>query len=298
MPRPPPIQVWWLAARPKTLWAGVAPVVIGLAMAAADGPLAGLPAVMTLVGALLIQVGTNFSNDLADFLKGADTDQRQGPLRVTQAGFVTPRQMAAAASVTFALVLLVSAYLTAVAGWPIAVIGVLAVIFGVGYTAGPYPLAYVGLGDLFVLVFFGPVAVAGTYYVQTGVVGAAPLIAGVAPGLLAVAILVVNNLRDVDQDRAAGKRTLAVRFGRGFARGEYLLCLVGSAVVPVVLVIREAWHHASMLAAVALLILAVRPVRVVFTRTDGKSLNPMLGATARLLLIYSLVFAGGWLWSP
>lgn len=298
MPQPSSFQIWWLAARPKTLWAGVAPVVIGLAMAAGDGSFHGLRAAMTLLGAVLIQIGTNFSNDLSDFVKGADTEHRQGPVRATQAGWVTPRQMGIATLLTFGLALLVSAYLVAVAGWPIAVIGILAVACGIGYTAGPYPLGYLGLGDLFVLTFFGPVAVAGTYFVQTGGVRPAPVIAGLAPGLLSVAILAVNNLRDIDQDREAGKRTLAVRFGRAFARFEYLACILGAAAVPLALVLIEAWYHAAAAASVVLAVLAIGPVRTVFTRHDGPSLNPVLGGTARLLLIYSLVFSAGWLWTP
>jgi 1,4-dihydroxy-2-naphthoate octaprenyltransferase len=280
------------------LWAGVAPVVIGLALAGGDDALHWFRAAMTLLGAVLIQIGTNFSNDLSDFVKGADTETRQGPLRATQAGWVTPRQMGIATALAFGSAMLVSLYLVLVAGWPIAVIAIVALICGIGYTAGPYPLGYIGLGDLFVLVFFGPVAVAGTYFVQTGLLGVTPILAGLAPGLLSVAILAVNNLRDIDQDRAEGNRTLAVRFGRGFVRFEYLVCIAGAAGMPLVLVLIEGWHHASLAASVVLAASAIGPVRIVLTRHDGPALNPVLGATARLLIVFSIVFSAGWTWSP
>ena len=289
-----PIHVWWLAIRPKTLWASVAPVVIGGAMATAVGPLHAPSFIMTLLVALSIQIGTNFSNDYSDFKKGADTDDRQGPLRVTQAGLVTPNQMMSATILVFGGSVLSCAYLVYHSGWAMAVIGMISVLAGVLYTAGPYPLGYLGFGDVSVIVFFGPVAVGGTYFIQTGIVTATVLLSGLAPGLLATAILAVNNLRDLDGDRAVGKRTLAVRFGRTFVRMEYAACILISAAIPLVLVFREDGHRSSILASLALLILAVRPMRKVFRFDDGKTLNPVLAATAKLLLIYSVVFAIGW----
>ena len=289
-----PIQVWWLAIRPKTLWASVAPVVIGGAMATAIGPLHVPSFVMTLFVALLIQIGTNFNNDYSDFKKGADTEGRQGPLRVTQAGLVTPNQMMLATLLVFGVSIACSVYLVDRSGWPIAMIGVISVIAGVLYTAGPYPLGYLGFGDILVIIFFGPVAVGGTYFIQTGTLTAPVLLSGLAPGLLSTAILAVNNLRDLDGDREVGKRTLAVRYGRTFVRMEYAVCILISAVIPLVLVFLENRHRSSILASFVLVILAIRPMRKVFRSDDGKTLNPVLGATAKLLFIYSVVFAIGW----
>ena len=285
-------SVWLAAARPKTLGAAVAPVLMGTAMAFGDGVGHALSAALALLGALLIQIGTNFSNDYADFLKGADTHERQGPLRVTQAGLVSPEQVRAATILTFGLSVGIGAYLIWRGGWPVLAIGVASILSGVLYTAGPRPLGYLGLGDLFVLVFFGPVAVGGTYYVQALDIEAYVLAAGLAPGLLSVAILAVNNLRDVDQDRQVGKRTLAVRFGRGFARAEYGLCVVGALLVPVALaVLLDRWALLACLLTAPLAWIAVRRVRT----ADGGALNPMLGATGRLLLVFSVVFAAAWL---
>lgn len=287
-------EIWLLAIRPKTLWASVAPVMVGLALAYGAGPIHWFTAAATLIGGLLIQIGTNFSNDYSDFQKGADTTERQGPLRVTQAGLISPAGMLRATIFVFALAGLTSAYLVSSAGWPIAVIGTAAVVSGVLYTAGPFPLGYLGLGDLFVFIFFGPVAVGGTYFIQRGAVSWPVLVAGLAPGLLSVAILVVNNLRDIEGDRAAGKKTLAVRFGPLFVRMEYLFCILVSAAIPVVLVVWMGWYHAVALASLVLIVGALPAIRKVFKHTDGKNLNPVLGGTARLLLIYSLVFSIAW----
>lgn len=293
-------QTWWLAVRPKTLWASIAPVVIGLAMAVEEsgGGWNIVTAVVTLMAAILVQIGTNFCNDVADFQKGADTEARKGPVRVTQAGMVSVRQMWVAALVSFGLAVVACVYLSLAVGWPIAVIGVIAIVSGALYTAGPAPLGYLGLGDLLVFVFFGPVAVGGTYFIQTGEWTLGSLIAGVAPGLLAVAILVVNNLRDVDQDRAAGKRTLVVRFGRRFARVQYVGCLAISAVVPLVLIIYESWYHGTLVASLVILTLGIPVSRVVLAREDGEALNSALGATARLLLFYCVAFSFAWMFIP
>lgn len=287
--------IWLHAARPKTLWAALAPVVIGSAMAWEAGVFHAPSALAALLAAILIQVGTNFANDLGDFHKGADAQDRQGPLRVTQAGLVTPRAMGRATALVFAAAFLVSLFLVARGGWPVLVIGVLSILAGILYTAGPFPLGYHGLGDPFVLVFFGPVAVAGTYYVQGLSWPPEVMLAGVAPGLLAVAVLVVNNLRDLEGDRLAGKRTLAVRFGRTFARVEYAACVVGAAAVPVLLAWRGGPPRRGVLLAALILPLMARPLAIVARRSDAASLNPMLGNTARGLLIYGVLFAWGWL---
>lgn len=286
--------IWLHAARPKTLWAAFAPVLIGVAMAYADGAFHAGAALAALLGALLIQVATNFCNDYADFRKGADTAERQGPLRVTQAGLIAPRTMLAATAGVFALACLAGLYLVLRCGWPLLAVGLLSIAAGIGYTAGPFPFGYRGWGDAFVLLFFGPVAVAGTYYVQALRLPLAPVAAGLAPGFLAVAILVVNNLRDVDGDARAGKRTLAVRFGRTFARWEYLLCLLAAACVPAALFLRTGRHPWSLL-AIAIAPVALPALRRIFGGTTGEVLNPMLAYTARLLLLYSVLFSIGWI---
>jgi 1,4-dihydroxy-2-naphthoate octaprenyltransferase len=291
---PSSLGIWILAARPKTLWAGVAPVLIGTAMAFETGRGAWLPALAALFGSIMIQIGTNFANDYFDFKNGADSHDRLGPLRVTQAGLVQPETMKRAVVLAFLLASAAGAYLVWCAGWPIAVIGVLSVACGILYTAGPYPLGYIGLGDLFVLIFFGPVAVGGTYYVQALDLNRMVLLSGVAPGLFSVAILTVNNLRDIDGDRIAGKKTLAVRFGKTFARMEYLLSVILASTTPVALYFLGKPHVYSLPAA-AVLLVALPSIRKVFTSADGAELNHVLATTGKLLLLYSLSFSVGWL---
>jgi 1,4-dihydroxy-2-naphthoate octaprenyltransferase len=286
---------WLLAARPKTLAAGVTPVVIGAALAQADGLLHWPSLICCALGALLIQIGTNYANDYFDFVKGTDTEERIGPKRATQAGLVTPRQMLLATVFVFALAFLPGGYLIYRAGWPLLVIGLVSVACGVLYTGGPYPLGYLGLGDLFVLVFFGPVAVAGTYYVQALHVPPEVIFAGLAPGLFSTAILSVNNLRDADTDVKTGKRTLAVRLGKGFARWEYAVTLfLGAVVVPVLLCVWTGGHWPALV-ALASFAVAIPAIRTVFTSNDGPTLNAMLARTGGLLVLFTLLFSVGWL---
>jgi len=287
------VSTWLLAARPKTLAAGMAPVILGGAMAWADGAFHGLAFACALLGAVQIQVGTNYANDYFDFVKGTDTAERIGPTRATQAGLVSPGTMLAATVVVFALALLPGGYLIYRGGWPILLIGVVSIACGVLYTGGPFPLGYVGLGDVFVLVFFGPVAVAGTYYVQALDVTPASLWAGVAAGLWSTAILTVNNLRDLEGDRKSGKRTLAVRFGRDFARWEYAACIVTAGLlVPAGLCVgRGPWVLLAALSVPA----SIPAIRTVFTSTDGETLNNTLAVTGKLLLLYAVLFSVGWL---
>ena len=272
------LQTWIMASRPKTLPAAVAPVLIGSAMAYDDGGFSIAVAVACVMGALFIQIGTNFANDYFDFLHGTDTDQRTGPTRVTQAGLVSLRGMRWATLVAFLVAAAFGTFLVYRAGLPILVIGILSIIAGVLYTAGPYPLGYLGLGDILVLIFFGFAAVGGTYYAHTRTINTPVLIAGVGPGLLATAILVVNNLRDRETDVLTGKRTLAVRFGAAFA---------------VVLVVLTR-GHIYVLASIAPLLLSIPTIRTVFQTDGGPALNAGLAETGRVLLFFSLTFAIGW----
>ena len=288
------LGIWILAARPKTLWAAVAPVMVGTAMAFESGHGALLPAFAALFGAIAIQVGTNLANDYFDCKKGADTQDRLGPTRVTQAGLIRPEAVKIGIVTAFLLASIAGSYLIYRAGWPIAVIGVLSIISGILYTAGPYPLGYIGLGDIFVLIFFGPVAVGGSYYVQTLSLEPIVLLASLGPGFFSVAILAVNNLRDIDSDSKTGKRTLAVRFGRRFAKMEYLVSILLASLMPLVVVIKCRQHLWSLL-AVATPLIGLNAIRKVFVCSDGPTLNNVLAATGKLLLLFSVTFSVGWL---
>jgi len=289
--RPGSAAAWLLASRPATLSAAFVPVAVGTACAYAVGGFRGLPALAALVGASFIQIGTNFANDVFDYEKGADTEERLGPVRAAQAGLLTPAQLRAGMIAAFGIATLAGLYLTWVGGWPIVAIGVASILSGIAYTGGPYPLGYHGLGDLFVLVFFGFVAVCGTAYVQVGYVPALAIWASVPVGALATAILVVNNVRDRETDVRAGKRTLAVRFGRSAGTSEYVLLLVASYAVPVAL-LGLGWASGWILLPLLSLPLALRALRDVHLR-EGAALNPTLVTTAKLLLFYGVLFAVG-----
>ena len=286
--------MWLEAARLKTLPAAAAPVLVGVALAAEAGAFHGPAALCALLGALLIQVGTNYVNDAEDFVRGADTDARKGPRRATAAGLVSAGQMRAAAAVAFAGAFLAGGYLIARGGWPILALGIVSIASGVAYTAGRYALAYTGLADLFVLVFFGPVAVGGTFYVQAlGLPGWVP-VAGLGPGFLATAILLANNVRDVDEDRAADKRTLVVRFGRAFGVRLYGACISGAVVVPAALALVSREHPGVLAASALAAVVGRRLQSTLAVETDPAVLNPVLGKTALLLFGYAAVFALGW----
>jgi len=288
------LQTWFMAFRPKTLTAAISPVLIGTAMAYGDGVHHFPSALLCLLAALSIQIGTNLANDYYDFKKGADTKERIGPTRATQAGLIKPSAMRWAFIIAFTISALICAYLIRRGGAPIAIIGVLSILSGIFYTAGPKPLGYIGLGDLFVLIFFGPVAVAGTYYVQSFEMNFAIILAGFAPGLISVAILTVNNYRDIESDRKVGKRTLAVRFGKTFAQLEYLITILAAALLPV-LIYSLIQDHFPILICTIIVLLAAPTIQTVFTKTDGPSLNHALAATGKLLLIYSILFSIGWI---
>lgn len=278
-------RLWLQAIRPRTLPAGAAPVVVGSAAAFSVGEFRPLPALAALAGALLLQVAANLANDYHDWKNGADTAERSGPVRVTQQGLIPPRQVKLAYRLVLLMVVPVGGYLASLGGWPILAIGLAGMLCAVAYTGGPLPLGYLGLGDLLVFVFFGPIAVAGTYVVQVGRWDALALLAGVPVGLLATAILVVNNHRDADTDRAAGKKTLAVRLGRDAMRGFYGLLLLAAFVVPAALI---GWPGALVLLAAPL---AIAPLRAMWDQVDGPRLNRALAQTAQLLLVFGLLFS-------
>lgn len=289
-----PLQIWLMAARPKTLMASIAPVVLGTAIAFGDGVYHLPTAILCLIGALSIQILTNLANDYFDFKKGTDTAERIGPTRVMQAGLVSSTSMIFAMTVVTALALVVSYFLIMRGGTPIMIIAICSMILAFLYTAGPVSLAYLGLGDLFVLIFFGPVAVAGTYYVQSLEINPAVVIAGFGPGLLSAAILTINNTRDIETDLKAKKKTLAVRFGRSFALTEYLFCIFAAAIIPVIIhAITE--DHMPILVATAFPILAIPTIKTVLTKTDGPSLNGALAMTGQLLFLYCVIFGAGWM---
>ncbi len=285
------VGAWVLASRPKTLPAASAPVLVGAATAYAAHAFRPWPALAALAGALLIQVGTNLANDYFDFRHGADTHERVGPVRVTQAGLLAPAAVLRGAWAAFALAALAGAYLTAVAGWPVVAIGTLAVAAGLAYTAGPFPLGYHGLGEPFVFVFFGLVAVGGTHFVQAQSLPASAVWAGVPMGMLAAAILVVNNLRDVATDRAAGKRTLAVRLGARAARVEYLVLLAAAFATPLAAV-AVGQAPSELLLVLGAAPLARAPLRRV-VRERGAGLNTALAETGRLELAFGALYAAG-----
>lgn len=288
------IKIWLLASRPKTLWAGIAPVIIGTALAYGEGKFHLLSAAAALVASLLIQIATNFSNDYYDFKHGADTKERLGPTRITQSGLVKPGIVKIAFVLTFALAFLVGLYLIWRGGWPILTIGILSIILGILYTGGPFPLGYHGLGDIVVLIFFGPVAVGGTYYVQALEITPEILIAGLSPGLLSMALLTVNNLRDINTDRKAGKKTLAVRFGKFFTRMEYLTSITIACLIPAILFLIKG-DHPYALATTFVFIPAIPSIHAIFMKQIGPELNLTLANTGKILLLYSVVFSIGWI---
>lgn len=284
-------RAWLMAARPATLTAALAPVTVGTACALHVGAFRPGPALAALLGAALLQIGSNFANDVFDYEKGADTVERLGPTRAVQAGLLTPREMRLGMIVVFLLATLVGIYLTSVAGWAIVLLGLASIVSAIAYTGGPYPLGYHGLGDVFVLGFFGFAAVCGTAYVQALEVPALAWAAALPVGFLATNILVVNNLRDRETDELAGKRTLAVRWGRRGALGEYVLLTALAYLVPVALV-SIGWVGPTVLLPWVTLPLAVRLVRAVAT-DSGRALNPSLVRTAKLVFSFGATFALG-----
>jgi 1,4-dihydroxy-2-naphthoate polyprenyltransferase len=286
------LRLWLVAARPRTLPAAVAPVLVGTSLAGSESVFRPLAFAAALIGSVFIQVGTNLSNDYSDARRGADTEDRLGPVRVTAGGLMPPRTVLIGTYVAFGIAVAAGAYLAAIAGWQLLVVGAASILAGVLYTGGPRPYGYEGLGELFVFMFFGVVAVVGSYYVQTEELRWEAFALSVPVGLLASAILVVNNVRDIETDRRAGKRTVAVKLGRDRARRLYVAMLVLAFAVPPIV-----WL-AGGLSAWILLSLGALPLapplwRTVATKTDGPSLNLALAGTGRLLAVYSILLSVG-----
>jgi 1,4-dihydroxy-2-naphthoate octaprenyltransferase len=280
-----------MAARPRTLPAAIAPVLVGTALAGAEGEFRPLAFVAALVGSIFIQIGTNLSNDYSDARRGADTEERLGPVRVTAGGLVPPRKVLVATWLAFGVAVAAGVYLIVLVGWELLLIGAASILAGVLYTGGPRPYGYEGLGEVFVFTFFGLVAVVGSYYVQTEDVTGLAVALAVPVGLLAAAILMVNNIRDVDTDRRSRKRTLAVRLGRrrAIALFAVTLWLAFGWIAAVTIAEGEPWLALPVGAAVL-----VPPLqRTVATRTDGPALNVALARTGMLLAVFSVLLSIG-----
>jgi len=290
------VRIWLMAARLRTLPAAIAPVLVGTALAGFEHSFHALRFVAALLGAIFIQVGTNLSNDYSDARRGADAEDRLGPVRVTAGGLVPPSQVLVATYVSFGVAVLAGIYLIVVAGWLLLAIGAASILAGVLYTGGPRPYGYAGLGEVFVFLFFGVVAVAGSYYVQVRHLQWEAFALSVPVGLLAAAILIVNNVRDIDSDRRADKRTLAVKLGRERTRAMFTATVL--VAYPLALV---TWVAGPLRAWLALcwlsLPLAVVLVRIVRTRTDGPSLNGALARSGMLQLCFCVLLSAGLLLS-
>jgi 1,4-dihydroxy-2-naphthoate octaprenyltransferase len=296
MQQPPPVtplQAWIMAARPRTLPAAASPVLVAAALAAHNGVFDLPVAVACLLVSLFMQIGANLANDLFDHKRGADTGERLGPTRVSAAGLISTRQMYWGIAVVFGLATLLGLTLALRAGWPVIGLGIVIILAALAYSGGPFPYGYYALGDIFVLLSFGAVAVCGTYYVLSLSVPLVALWDSIPVGLLIVNILVVNNTRDIATDTAANKRTLAVLLGRRAMLFEYLGCLLGAYLVPLVL-----WL-AGMGSAGGLLVWLSLPEAILlyreFTHTEGRALNKTLARTARLAFLYALLFSIGML---
>ncbi|MFA5866542.1 MAG: 1,4-dihydroxy-2-naphthoate polyprenyltransferase [Actinomycetota bacterium] len=285
------VRIWYMATRPKTLPAAASGVVIGGALAIKDGLFSFWPWLAAVGVAFLLQIGSNLANDVYDYERGTDTAERKGPTRVTHAGLLTPGAVKRGMLLVLGAAFLLGVYLTFVRGWVVMAIGLAAIAAAVAYTGGPFPLGYHGLGEVFVYVFFGQAAVTGTYFVLTGTTSELSWLMAVPVGLIITALLVVNNLRDINEDRAAGKGTLAVRLGVSFTRAEYLACMGIAYGFPVVLVVAGKLPVSS-LAVFLSAPLAYRAARIVLSE-NVRSLNPALAFTSQTAFVYSIFFAAG-----
>jgi 1,4-dihydroxy-2-naphthoate octaprenyltransferase len=288
-----PIKLWLVAARPRTLPAAVAPVLVGTSLAIGEGTFRPLAFACALIGSIFIQIGTNLSNDYSDARRGADTEDRLGPVRVTAGGLMPPRTVLIGTYVAFGIAVLAGVYLIVIAGWQLLLVGAASILAGVLYTGGPRPYGYEGLGEVFVFLFFGVVAVAGSFFAQTQDLAWEALVLAVPVGLLASAILVVNNVRDLETDRRAGKRTLAVRLGRERVRVLFAACIaIAYLAIPLLALLGRDISPLVLLALLSLP-LAIPLTRTVRTRTDGPSLNEALAKTGMLLALFSLLLSIG-----
>jgi len=290
-----PLRIWVMAARPRTLPAAVAPVLVGTALAGSEGEFRPLAFAAAIVASVFIQIGTNLSNDYSDARRGADTEERLGPVRVTAGGLVPPRKVLVATWLAFAIAVGAGAYLIALVGWELLAIGAASILAGILYTGGPRPYGYEGLGELFVFLFFGVVAVTGSYYVQTEELSGLAVALSAPVGLLAAGILLVNNIRDIDTDRRAGKRTLVVRLGRDRARRLFTAMVVLPFVIVAAVAAADGRPELLLIVLCAPLL---RPlIRTVASRTDGPSLNAALARCGALLGLFSLLLSAGLLLS-
>ena len=290
-------RIWLEATRPKTLPAAIAPVLVGTALAWRAGTAQAGAAAVCLGFALLIQVGTNFANDYYDFLKGADTAERVGPRRAVASGLIAPGRMRAAMLGVFAAAFGLGLTLLAQGGWPLLVIGVASIVCGVAYTGGPYPLAYLGLGDVFVFIFFGLVAVGATLFVQSGELTCAALVAGAALGALATNILVANNYRDVETDAKAGKRTLLVRWGRAYGRSQFAAAHLLASLAPLGLVLLDSAARWPALGVATISgVMGYRQTRRLAAARSAAECILMLGITGRWIALYGLLLAVTIVW--
>jgi len=285
------IRSWVIASRPRTLPAAVVPVLVGSAAAASDNKFILLYASIALICSLLIQIGTNFTNDLYDHLKGADNEKRKGPLRVMVNGLISVTEMKMGIVIVFLTAFALGLYLVYTGGYIVLVIGIASIIAGIAYTAGPYPLAYNGLGDFFVFMFFGVVGTAGSYFVQAHTFSYLPFLCSIPVGALITNILVVNNYRDIDEDRAANKYTLAVKFGRVFTRYQFIFLLLISFIMPLILYFGFDFNFWVFLPYLTIPI-ALRLIKMIYS-FEGKELNKTLELTARLSALFGLLLSAG-----
>ncbi len=284
-------KVWLLASRPKTLLAALAPVFVGSAVAISTNKFNITAALIALICSVLIQVGTNFVNDLYDYLKGTDDENRVGPQRALAAGWISPKEMKRAIYITFGITFILGLYLVYLAGWIILLVGIISIVSGYAYTAGPYPLAYNGLGDIFVFLFFGIVATLGTYYVQALEFSQFALLASIPVGLLITNILVVNNYRDADEDKKKNKNTLVVKFGKSFSLFQYFVSILVSFLIP--LYFYFLWDASPFILLPLLTLPLAIKLQIDMTRLIGIDLNNTLEQSAKLSIFYSILFSVG-----
>lgn len=284
-------QVWIIASRPKTLPAAVVPVMVGSALAINQGKFFPLYSIIALICSLLIQIGTNFTNDLFDYLKGADTDKRKGPLRVLSAGLISVKEMKIAIVVVFGLTFILGLFLVYVTDWKILTIGIFSIIAGLAYTAGPYPLAYHGLGDLFVFIFFGIVGTMGTYYLHHLEFTTISLLVSLPVGALITNILIVNNYRDIEEDKQTGKNTLAVILGRKFSQFEFIFFLTLSFLIPMILYLNFNFSETIFLPYLTFPFVFIL-IKMIYNY-QGEQLNKTLEISAKFSALFGLLFSVG-----